>query len=302
MDRYNRLLLEHPFLIRSFVSAYRYEDWTPPPEREKGSDGNSFSQLVYLTKGEALYTIGGVSYPVRAGEMVYRPAGVPYQHIFKTEKVSLALVSFHIDAPSMAAFAPSPFPLYGEEISTFLDLVDAAARIIRPVKEGNMRELRIVPGTPPEVVGFVGASLERFLSMVYCRLKEIPLLPDRSRKTGEYREEETLASRIKSHLIEHIGESFSLEALSHHFGVAQTSLCRAFKRHYNCSILDWVTDMKILLAKEQLELSQKSYAEIAESLGYSSVNYFSRTFKKKTGMTPTEYSKLTPLSVPPRPN
>ncbi len=298
MDTHNQLYLEHPFLIRSFILTYRCDDWEPPVSGEARLQSRPYSQLVYLTKGEALYTIGGVSYPVKAGEMVYRPADIPYCYQFTTEKVSLALVTFRLDSPSMAAFLAPPFPLYGEEISTFLELVDTARRIVQPVRGGSAKKLEIIPGIPPEVTGFVGASLERFLSMVYCRLKGISLVPDRSRKTVEYREEEKLAAGIKAYLREHGRDPISLDVLAKHFGVAKTSLCRSFKRQYNRSILDWIAESRIQRAKELLELSSLSFAEIAESLGYSP-NYFSRIFKKKTGMTPTEFSRRSLLLSPP---
>ncbi len=291
------MLLEHPFFVRSFISAYRMERWTP--NEVFTEETYSFSQLVYLTEGEGLYTTAGVSYPMKPGDMILRPEGVPFSFAWTKTPVSLSLVSFLIDSPSMAAFYPSPFPLYGEEISTFLDLVATGVRITEPVREGGLIGQRLIPGTPPEAIGFVGASLERFLSMVYCRLKRIEILPDRSRKVTEYRAEEELASRVKAYLSEALTEPLSLAALSARFGVSQSTLSRAFRRSYNRSLIDWVLEERVMRAKAMIEERNMNFTEIAEALGYSSVNYFSKVFKKKTGMSPTEYSKAAPLFAPP---
>ena len=52
------------------------------------------------------------------------------------------------------------------------------------------------------------------------------------------------------------------------------------------------TDCIIVGAKELLKNSNFSVSEIAESLGYTSLAYFSAAFKKATGLSPTEYSIL----------
>jgi two-component system response regulator YesN len=49
--------------------------------------------------------------------------------------------------------------------------------------------------------------------------------------------------------------------------------------------------IRIDRAKELLDFTDKSIAEIAEASGFSNQNYFTRTFKKITGMTPSHYRK-----------
>ena len=44
-------------------------------------------------------------------------------------------------------------------------------------------------------------------------------------------------------------------------------------------------------AKELLRISSKSIKEISMEVGYSDANYFSRTFKKNVGVSPTEYKE-----------
>ena len=53
--------------------------------------------------------------------------------------------------------------------------------------------------------------------------------------------------------------------------------------------IDYVVDLRISAAKELLKDPLRSAGEIAEKTGFESSSYFTRTFKKKTGMTPTEY-------------
>ena len=48
--------------------------------------------------------------------------------------------------------------------------------------------------------------------------------------------------------------------------------------------------MKISAAKELIRSNEMNFTQIADYLGYTSIHYFSRQFKKLTGMTPSEYS------------
>ncbi len=48
--------------------------------------------------------------------------------------------------------------------------------------------------------------------------------------------------------------------------------------------------MKIDAAKQLIRTEQMNFTQISEKLGYSSIHYFSRQFKKVTGMTPSEYA------------
>ena len=48
--------------------------------------------------------------------------------------------------------------------------------------------------------------------------------------------------------------------------------------------------MKIEYAKQLIRENQMNFTQISDFLGYSSIHYFSRQFKKISGMTPSEYA------------
>ena len=55
-------------------------------------------------------------------------------------------------------------------------------------------------------------------------------------------------------------------------------------------MIDFFTKMKVEYAKELIREKNQNFTQISEFLGYSSIHYFSRQFKKITGMTPSEYT------------
>ena len=54
-------------------------------------------------------------------------------------------------------------------------------------------------------------------------------------------------------------------------------------------VIEYFSLMKINIAKELIRTNRMNFTQISEHLGYTSIHYFSRQFKKITGMTPSEY-------------
>ena len=65
----------------------------------------------------------------------------------------------------------------------------------------------------------------------------------------------------------------------------------SFKSVMKMSPMQYIISLRIAMAKGYLENSAKSIAEISNEVGYENALYFSRLFRKYTGMTPTEYRK-----------
>ena len=65
----------------------------------------------------------------------------------------------------------------------------------------------------------------------------------------------------------------------------------SFKSVMKVPPMQYITSLRISAAKGYLDNSSKSIAEIATAVGYDNALYFSRIFKKRTGMTPSEYKQ-----------
>ena len=70
-------------------------------------------------------------------------------------------------------------------------------------------------------------------------------------------------------------------------------IMRIFKKETGFSIMEYFTKLKIEKAKELLRDKQFSIREISDKLSFSEPNYFTKTFKKITGFTPSAYRKRT---------
>lgn len=98
-----------------------------------------------------------------------------------------------------------------------------------------------------------------------------------------------LIDRINEYFIDHIAENITLQDLSDTLNFSSSYLNSVFRTATGKSIISAFTDMKINQAKIYLEKNNYSVTQIAECLGFSSVHYFSRVFKKTVGISPSEY-------------
>ena len=96
---------------------------------------------------------------------------------------------------------------------------------------------------------------------------------------------------VHRYLTEHYTEKINLANLCFIFGTNKTSLCRGFKSAYGLTILEYIHSLRIKSAKKMLRDKDISVTEISEKLGFDSVHYFSRLFKKHTGTSPVNYAK-----------
>jgi AraC family transcriptional regulator len=86
-------------------------------------------------------------------------------------------------------------------------------------------------------------------------------------------------------------EDLSLETIAQAVDVHPAHLCRTFRRHYHCTIGDYVRDIRIEQARRSLAESETPLCEIALAVGYSDQSHFATAFKRQTGVTPSQFRK-----------
>ena len=96
----------------------------------------------------------------------------------------------------------------------------------------------------------------------------------------------------KEMLHAHFAEQLRLESIASAVAVHPVHLAREFRRHFGCTIGDYVRHLRIDYASTQLSNSNKPLAEIAADAGFADQSHFSRFFKRLTHMTPTDYRRI----------
>ena len=91
------------------------------------------------------------------------------------------------------------------------------------------------------------------------------------------------------HILLHYREKISLDDLADLTGMSKFHLCKKFKDRTNSSIVNYMLQVRIDKAKELLVRNRNKVFVVANLVGFNDVSYFNRTFKKLTGLSPTEY-------------
>ena len=124
------------------------------------------------------------------------------------------------------------------------------------------------------------------------RLESIAPVPKLAGEGSALEKNSLLMAKVKQYLQHnYMMCNISLDSVSAILNLNASYFSAQFKRCFGINFVDYLTDLRIQAAKELLRDPMHSAAEIARMVGYESPNYFARAFKKKTGITPTEFRR-----------
>ncbi len=90
---------------------------------------------------------------------------------------------------------------------------------------------------------------------------------------------------------EHFTEKLSLQMMSQRFHLSEKYLSRYFKEHFHLPFSNYVSHLRLTLAKQLLETTDLPITEVALRSGFPSVSYFIRSFNGTYGISPLKYRK-----------
>lgn len=90
----------------------------------------------------------------------------------------------------------------------------------------------------------------------------------------------------------HYAESITLEEVSEHVGLSPTYFSKIFKNELGKGYAEYLAELRIEKSKKLLAETTESVKEISALVGYPDQKYFSKLFRKITGIKPSEYRKL----------
>ena len=90
-------------------------------------------------------------------------------------------------------------------------------------------------------------------------------------------------------LHERFNDSHNLVEIASAVGVHPTHLARTFKKHYRTTVGEYLRQLRLDWASQQLSETENSIAEIAAAAGFYDQSHFSHLFKQHTGFTPAEF-------------
>lgn len=99
---------------------------------------------------------------------------------------------------------------------------------------------------------------------------------------------------VKKYINEHIEEKLTLNKVAGKFNISPNYLSVLFSKNNDIGFSDYINQSKIDAAKKMMTDGDYKIYEISDRLGFESAFYFSRVFKKVTGMSPRDYINQNP--------
>ncbi len=105
---------------------------------------------------------------------------------------------------------------------------------------------------------------------------------------------------MQRYISEHISDKLTLGEIAEAVHLTPEYCCALFKKTTGKTVFSYILDQRIETAKRLITLGELSLKTIAGEMGFADYNYFSRTFKRITGLTPSEYRQMSLSPVRPR--
>jgi AraC-like DNA-binding protein len=257
-------------IIKKVVVAHRYH--YEENQSHHYHDGRNAYGFVHLLSGALEYTFNdGRVLTVKAGDLtLLKPTDA---YVVKC----LALchhytVNFLIDESSVQ----------GEFLHTLLHS-QKTPQISRQSPQNSFADIleNLCDVWAQKQTGYPIYSISLLYKLFYRFLQtQIPYLHDKN-----YDKIKCATEYIDAHW----NESFTLSDLAKLCYMSPVHLRHLFEQVYKISPMEYRNSLRLLHAKDYLGQEHFSITEIAEKCGFSDVNYFSRFFKKNTGISPSKY-------------
>ncbi|MCI5779316.1 MAG: AraC family transcriptional regulator [Lentisphaeria bacterium] len=138
---------------------------------------------------------------------------------------------------------------------------------------------RMAAQSHPDQLTDIAAEGYRLLLMISSEIRYRSRIPPLLRE---------IVSLFKSHLCDRI----RMENIAKKYNISQSSLFSMFRRHIGLTPAEYLTQLRIQYAKRLLPGSEFSVKEIASMCGYDNQMYFSRVFRSRCGVSPTEFRRI----------
>lgn len=235
---------------------YRHNKYTQRPQPIP-CDTIPFNELTIAIKGQLKYEVDGESYTVNGGDCLFIKSGQTRMRK-KSEQCDYVSFNFYdnvyIDLPVHISDCVT------SEIKLILSVCDQIY-----LKYNNWFN-----------------KVDKALELIFNLLKD---------KISSLEENPVIIS-IKRYIRKNLSCKLTLNAIAKQVGYTPNYCDALFKKETGISIINYLIMERIAEAKRLLDEKILSLKDIADSVGFEDYNYFSRTFKKLSGISPTEYRAL----------
>ena len=270
------------YMLRSDFEAFYYSDseMRPVPAHQ-----HSFYELLLLLEGKVTYHIGEDSYSLLPGDLLILPGNVPH-HPVSGGKGRYRRVVLWLTADYVRSLPNG-------------DMLAETLGMNEDDPQGRLYRFHATDGDALAECALSIAEETRFEHpmgdiMSALLVTRLLILVRRMAVSAEEQKNGTTSSlyrirEVTAYIDENIHRELTLDTIADHFFFSKFYLSHLFKRHMNMTPHAYITERRLLLAK-QLLAEGTPPTEVFKRCGYTDYSVFYRSFKKFYGIAPGKFS------------
>ena len=247
---------------------------------------HEYDQLLYCTTGEGGQWADGCRYAVRAGDLVFIPAGTDHRSVFPPGRKSDCFV---LDFQS-SLFTPA---LAADKEA--LDVIHKMAWFRGKVPLSAAGGARVQPILEELLVEFQRKepAYQAVLKMMTMRLliaiARDPDFHSQGHPVCPPPSHEEMIREVIHYLDASYMKAITVESVLEFCPLSRSHFHAVFKETTGKTLIEYLTDIRLKKAQEQLLGTDASIAEIASLSGFGTSSYFGQLFRSATGLSPGRY-------------
>jgi AraC-like DNA-binding protein len=254
-------------------------------------ESHDFWEFLVVDKGEVEVMAGTNGYRLKQGEIIFHKPK-EFHNVWANGVVApnLVVVAFECNSPAMRYFENKILAIGDAEKNLLAQMIrEARSAFSSRLDDPSLKKLERNPDSPVGCEQFIRIYLEQMLLGMIRKGGSIKPNSKLSSSVKE-RSDGDMAKRIIEYLQDHLLETISFNEVCRFSSLSGTNLKVLFREKTGMSVMEYFKKLKIDEAKKMIREGEHNFTQIAQLLGYSSIHYFSRHFKKATGMTPSQYA------------
>ena len=288
--QYKSIELQKELIIDKIVSIHYFEYMC---DYVYEGEAHDFWEFLCVDKGTVGVVAGDVPYTLNKDQVIFHKPN-EFHNVLANGIVApnLVVIGFECHSPAMKFFENRILEISPQERMLLGNIIREARMTYVSRLDDTYCEQLI--RKPEESVPFASEQLiqlylQQFLIQL-VRSGGAESLSVSASKSQRKKSDDALFYNIIAYMEDHINQQLSIEKICRDNLVGRSQLQKLFRENTGCGIIDYFSIMKINAAKQLIRSRQMNFSQIADSLGYNSIHYISRQFKKLSGMTPTEYA------------
>jgi len=292
---YIKTPLKNDLVIKKIVTIHYFEyakDYVFEGEK------HDFWEFLYVDKGEVEVMADNLGYKLKQGEMIFHKPN-EFHNVWANGRVApnLIVISFECKSPSISYFNNKIINLGDSEKELLANILrEARNAYSSPLDDPSLKKLEKKSHQPIGCEQLIRIYLEQLLINLIRKGSKLNVASKPS-SSVKNRSDTDLVKRIINFLKENVHTSLTFDDVCRFSNLSRTNLKVLFKEKTGLGVMEYFKNLKIDESKTMIREGEYNFTEIAHRLGYSSIHYFSRHFKKVTGMTPSEYAYSVKIKI-----